>query len=95
MSDVQDLANLREAFALFDVDQNGEISVEELAEIMANHNFHPTRCSSWILVYIFISDKLIFSSFRDELQEMIKNVDKNCNGSVDLEVMSAIRDPVK
>jgi hypothetical protein len=34
---------LQEAFALFDIDHNGKISLEELAEIMANHNLHPSR----------------------------------------------------
>jgi len=59
-----DLTLLKEAFALFDVDQNGEISMEELAEIMSRHHIHPTR---------------------EELADMINRVDKNKNGSIDLE----------
>jgi len=59
-----DLTLLKEAFALFDVDQNGEISMEELAEIMSRHHIHPSR---------------------DELTDMINRVDKNKNGSIDLE----------
>ena len=34
---------IQEAFDLFDLDQNGEISLEELADIMAKHKLHPTR----------------------------------------------------
>ena len=36
--------SIKEAFALFDVDHNGEISMEELAQIMARHHIHPSRC---------------------------------------------------
>ena len=35
--------SIKEAFALFDVDHNGEISMEELAQIMARHHIHPSR----------------------------------------------------
>ena len=35
--------SIKEAFALFDVDHNGEISMEELAQIMARHHVHPSR----------------------------------------------------
>merc|ERR1719430_1008269 len=38
-----DLTRLKDAFSMFDVDNNGEISLEELAEMMARHSLHPTR----------------------------------------------------
>jgi len=38
----QDIDCLKEAFALFDSDRDGEITVEELGKVMRTHGFHPT-----------------------------------------------------
>merc|ERR1719436_174792 len=39
----QDIDCLNEAFALFDCDRDGEISVEELGKVMRTHGFDPTE----------------------------------------------------
>merc|ERR1711974_156176 len=38
-----DIDCLKEAFALFDCDRDGEISVEELGKVMRTHGFDPTE----------------------------------------------------
>merc|ERR1712198_89930 len=38
-----DIDCLKEAFALFDCDRDGEISVEELGKVMRTHGFNPTE----------------------------------------------------
>merc|ERR1712037_146733 len=38
-----DIDCLKEAFALFDCDRDGEISVEELGKVMQTHGFDPTE----------------------------------------------------
>jgi len=40
---VTDLDCLKEAFALFDRDRDGEINTEELAKVMRTHGFDPTE----------------------------------------------------
>jgi len=39
----QDINCLKEAFALFDCDRDGEITVEELGKVMRTHGFDPTE----------------------------------------------------
>jgi Ca2+-binding EF-hand superfamily protein len=39
----QDIDCLKEAFALFDCDRDGEITVKELGKVMKTHGFHPTE----------------------------------------------------
>merc|ERR1712165_528191 len=40
---MQDIDCLKEAFALFDCDRDGEITVEELGKVMRTHGFDPTE----------------------------------------------------
>lgn len=58
-----DIDCLKEAFSLFDSDRDGEITVQELGNVMQTHGFHPTE---------------------EELQDMIRNVDTNANGRIEL-----------
>ncbi|KAK3599650.1 hypothetical protein CHS0354_029111 [Potamilus streckersoni] len=60
----EQIAELREAFSLFDKDGDGDISVKELGSVMRSLGQNP-------------SDK--------ELEEMIKEVDVDGNGTIDFD----------
>jgi len=61
---VKEMECLKEAFALFDRDRDGEISTEELGKVMRTHGFNPSE---------------------EDLQDMIRNVDKNSNGAIGMD----------
>ena len=63
--------------------------MEELAQIMARHHIHPSRCLelSYKIKQILVASAKQSQIFtREELADMISRVDKNKNGSIDLEV---------
>eukprot|EP00090_Calanus_glacialis_P028429 TRINITY_DN4567_c1_g1_i2.p1 TRINITY_DN4567_c1_g1~~TRINITY_DN4567_c1_g1_i2.p1 ORF type:complete len:186 (-),score=56.41 TRINITY_DN4567_c1_g1_i2:79-636(-) len=78
----EDTECLKDAFALFDADKDGEITTKELAKVsMILKSCVDIR---FILYYLFqIMNHHGFHPSVDELSAMIENVDKNSNGTID------------
>jgi calmodulin len=91
----EDTECLKDAFALLDADQDGEITTKELAKV--NMIFNIGIEIGFILHFIFqIMNHHGFHPSVDELSAMIENVDKNSNGTIDydefVEMMIGIED---
>ena len=91
----EDIECLKDAFALFDADKDGEITTKELAKVI-------TILKIWIeicFIFHFIFQIMNHHGFHPsigELSAMIENGDKNSNGTIDYdeldEMMIGIED---
>ena len=91
----EDTECLKDAFALFDADKDGEITTKELAKVSMILKTCIEIC--FILHFTFkIMNHHGFHPSVDELSAMIENVDKNSNGTIDydefVEMMIGIED---
>ena len=93
------LAEIKEAFSLFDKDEDGRITVAELGVVMRSLGQKPTGgaaiSSNFQISYLPIWMRAFSSTFsvsESELQSMVKEVDQVGNGTIEfkefLEMMS-------
>ena len=79
-----DEEKLRDAFELFDADKDGEINAAELQKVLRSSNLLLSLVKRVMMLLQIMNLHGIFPT-EEELKEMIQMVDRNSNGTIDLE----------